>query len=86
MTFDYIDYQLFRQVILTDRRKTASPFSTQATLTFGYTPEGQIYIRSCKQETRWKHDLGKDFILIEQPSRMHPASGKLIEKRSFLLL
>ena len=83
MTFDYIDYQLFRQVILTDRRKTASPFSTQATLTFGYTPEGQIYIRSCKQETRWKHDLGKDFILIEQLSRMHPASGKLIEKEAF---
>jgi len=83
MTFDYIDYQLFRQVILTDRRKTASPFSTRATLTFGYTPEGQIYIRSCRQETRWKHDLGKDFILIEQPSRMHPASGKLVEKEAF---
>lgn len=83
MTFDYIDYQLFRQVILTDRRKTASPFSTQAILTFGYTPEGKIYIRSCCQETRWKHDLGKDFILIEQPSRMHPASGKLIEKEAF---
>ncbi len=83
MTFDYIDYQLFRQVILTDRRKTASPFSTKATLTFGYTPEGEIYIRSCHQETKWKHDLGKDFILIEQPSRMHPAFGKLIEKEAF---
>lgn len=83
MTFDYIDYQLFRQVILTDRRKTASPFSTRAMLTFGYTPEGQIYIRSCRQETRWKHDLGEDFILIEQPSRMYPASGKLIEKEAF---
>lgn len=83
MTFDYIDYQLFRQVILTDRRKTASPFSTRAELTFGYTTEGEIYIRSCRQETQWKHDLGQDFILIEQPSRMHPASGKLIEKEAF---
>lgn len=83
MTFDYIDYQLFRQVILTDRRKTASPFSTKATLHFGYTTEGRIYIRSCQQETIWKHDLGKDFILIEQPSRMHPALGKLIEKEVF---
>lgn len=83
MTFDYIDYQLFRQVILTDRRKTASPFSTKATLTFGYTPQEQVYIRSCHQETRWKHDLSDDFILIEQPSRMHPAQGKLVEKEAF---
>lgn len=83
MTFDYIDYQLFRQVILTDRRKTASPFSTKAILHFGYSPEGRIYIEKCQQETIWKHDLGKDFILIEQPSRMHPAQGKLIEKEVF---
>lgn len=27
MTFDYIDYQLLRQTLLTNRRKTSSPFS-----------------------------------------------------------
>lgn len=81
--FDYIDYQLFRQVILTNRRKTNSPFSTKATLTFNYTPEGEPYVESCRQETIWKHNLGEDFILIEQPSRMHPAQGKLIEKEAF---
>lgn len=83
ITFDYIDYQLYRQVIMTNQRKISSPFSTQAEVTFDYDKEGQIFIRSCSQETRWKYDLGDNFILIEQPSRMHPAAGNLVEKEAF---
>ncbi len=83
ITFDYIDYQLFRQVLLSDKRKTSSPYSTKASLDFAYDTTGQVYIRSCRQETIWKYDLGNDFIVLEQPSRMHPASGKLVEKEAF---
>lgn len=82
MDFDYIDYQLYRQVLLTNRRKTASPYSTKAALTFDYDSTGHIFVRSCIQETTWKYDLGEDFIVIEQPSRMHPAKGKLQEKEA----
>lgn len=83
ITFDYIDYQLLRQVLLTNRRKTSSPFSTRAKITFGYDTEEHIYIRSCEQETQWKYDLGNDFLVIEQPSRMHPAQGNLVENEAF---
>lgn len=83
ITFDYIDYQLLRQVLLTNRRKTSSPFSTRAKITFGYDRDNHIYIRSCEQETLWKYDLGGDFVVIEQPSRMHPSAGNLIEKEAF---
>lgn len=83
MSFDYIDYQLLRQVLLTDRRKTSSPYSTRAKITFGYDKNNRIYIRSCYQETLWKHDLGDNFLVLEQPSRMHPADGNLVEKEAF---
>lgn len=83
MSFDYIDYQLLRQVLLTNRRKTSSPYSTRAKITFGYDKDNHIYIRSCYQETLWKHDLGDNFLVLEQPSRMHPADGNLVEKEAF---
>lgn len=83
MDFDYIDYQLLRQVLLTNRRKTSSPFSTRASLTFAYDSSGQNYVRSCKQSTTWKYDLSPDFILIEQPSRIHPGINKLVEEEAF---
>lgn len=83
ITFDYIDYQLYRQVILTDKRKVSSPFSTRARIDIGYDQEGQPYFRSCRQETVWKYDLGDNFIVIEQPSRMFPAAGNLVEKEAF---
>lgn len=84
MDFDYIDYQLLRQILLSDKRKTSSPFSTRANLTFAYDEAtGRNYIRSCTQVTTWKYDLSPDFILIEQPSRIHPAMNKLIEEEAF---
>lgn len=83
MDFDYIDYQLLRQILLTDKRKTSSPFSTRASLTFAYDSAGRNYIRSCVQSTTWKYDLNPDFILIEQPSRIHPGMNKLIEEEAF---
>jgi len=83
MTFEYIDYQLLRQVLLTNRRKTSSPYSTRADLTFGYDKNNQIYIRSCQTTTQWKYDLGNDFLVLEQPSRMLPSAGNLIEKEAF---
>ncbi|MBD9179617.1 MAG: hypothetical protein EGP82_10675 [Odoribacter splanchnicus] len=83
MDFDYIDYQLLRQILLTDKRKTSSPFSTRAGLTFAYDSTGRNYIRSCTQSTTWKYDLSPDFILIEQPSRIHPGMNKLIEEEAF---
>lgn len=83
MDFDYIDYQLLRQILLTDKRKTSSPFSTRASLTFAYDSTGRNYIRSCTQSTTWKYDLNPDFIIIEQPSRIHPGMNKLIEEEAF---
>lgn len=83
MDFDYIDYQLLRQVLLTSKRKTSSPFSTRASLTFAYDSTGRNYIRSCKQATTWKYDLGADFIIIEQPSRIHPGPNNLVEEEAF---
>lgn len=82
MTFDYIDYQLFRQAIMSSQRKINSPFSTKAGLTFSYTETGQYYIHSCQQETIWKYDLGDNFLLIEQPSRQFPGTNHLIEKEA----
>ena len=81
--FDYIDYQLLRQILLTDKRNTSSPFSTRAALTFAYDSTGRNYIRSCKQTTTWKYDLNPNFILIEQPSRIHPGPNKLVEEEAF---
>lgn len=83
MTFEYIDYQLYRQVLLTNQRKVSSPFSTQAEVVLDYDEEGRTYIKSCKQESRWKYDLGDNFVVIEQPSRMHPEKGNLLEKEAF---
>lgn len=83
MTFDYVDYQLFRQVILTKQRKINSPFSTKAHLTFKYTDNNECYIDFCTMETQWKHNLGEEFILIEQPSRIHAGVNKLVEKEAF---
>lgn len=83
MDFDYIDYQLLRQILLTNKRKTSSPFSTRASLTVVYDSTGRNYIRSCTQTTTWKSDLNSDFILIEQPSRIHPGMNKLIEEEAF---
>ncbi len=51
ITFDYIDYQLFRQTIMIDKRKANSPFSTKATITFAYDDNQKCYIKSCKQTT-----------------------------------
>lgn len=83
MNFDYIDYQLLRQILLTNQRHTASPFSTQASLTFAKDSNGLNYIRSCYQTTTWKYDLGDNFILIEQPSRDLPGLNQLVEKEAF---
>lgn len=83
MDFDYIDYQLLRQILLTNKRKTSSPFSTRASLTFAYDSTGRNYIRSCTQTTTWKYNLSPDFIIIEQPSRIHPEENKLIEEEAF---
>lgn len=83
MEFDYIDYQLLRQVLLSKQRKTASPFSTKATLTFATDSSNRPYIRSCHQITTWKYDLGEDFILIEQPSRDLPGFHQLVEEEAF---
>lgn len=83
MDFDYIDYQLLRQILLTNKRKTSSPFSTRASLTFAYDSTGRNYVRSCTQTTTWKYDLNPDFILIEQPSRIHPGMNKLVEEEAF---
>lgn len=83
MDFDYIDYQLLRQLLLTKQKNTASPFSTQASLTFARDTNGLNYIRSCYQTTTWKSDLGDNFILIEQPSRDLPGFNQLVEKEAF---
>lgn len=84
MDFDYIDYQLLRQILLSNQRKTASPFSTQASLVFAYDSSGRNYIQSCRQKTIWKHDLDENFILIEQPSRDLPGFHQLVEKEVFV--
>lgn len=83
MTFDYIDYQLFRQAIMTNQRKVNSPFSTKSRFIFEYTPGGECYIKSCTQETSWKYNLGEEFMLIEQPSRQHPGVNHLVEREAF---
>lgn len=83
MDFDYIDYQLLRQVLLSNQRKTESPFSTHASLTFTYDSCGQNYIRSCHQVTTWKYDLDNNFVLIEQPSRDLPGFHQLVEEEAF---
>lgn len=83
MDFDYIDYQLLRQILLTNKRKTSSPFSTRARLDFAYDAAGRNYIRQCRQTTTWKYDLTSDFILIEQPSRIRPGLNKLVEEEAF---
>lgn len=83
MDFDYIDYQLLRQILLSNQYNTTSPFSTKASLTFATDKDEQHYIRSCYQNTTWKYDLGEQFILIEQPSCDLPGLNKLIEKEAF---
>ncbi|MDR1756287.1 MAG: hypothetical protein LBR65_04905 [Culturomica sp.] len=83
ITFDYIDYQLYRQVLFTNQRKVHSPFSTRAEIVLDYTGSGQVYVRSCTQTTYWKYDLGTPFVLIEQPSRLQAAAGNLVEKEAF---
>ena len=83
MDFDYVDYQLLRQVLLSKHRKVNSPFSTKASLSFAYTPTKEYYIRSCTQETTWKDDLGENFIVLEQPSRSSPSANHLVEKEAF---
>lgn len=83
ITFDYIDYQLYRQVLFTNQRKVNSPFSTRAEVVLDYTGSGQVYVRSCIQTTYWKYDLGTPFVLIEQPSRLQAAAGNLVEKEAF---
>lgn len=83
MDFDYIDYQLLRQILLSNRKVTASPFSTKASLTFEQDSNGQNYIQFCHQITTWKHNLGEEYILIEQPSRDFPGENSLIEEEAF---
>lgn len=83
MTFDYIDYQLLRQILLSQHRKTTSPFSTKAELIFAYDSNEYCYIRSCRQQTNWKYNLDNNFILIEQPSRHRPGINRLVEKEAF---
>lgn len=83
ISFDFIDYQLYRQILLSRQRKTESPFSTRAEIAIGYDESERPYIRSCSMETYWKYDLGENFVLIEQPSRKFPAIGKLIEREAF---
>lgn len=83
ITFDYIDYQLYRQVLLGEHRKVASPFSTRATLVIERDGEGRSYVASCLQETLWKDNLGENFVVVEQPSRRDPARGGLVEREAF---
>ncbi|MDR2130687.1 MAG: carboxypeptidase-like regulatory domain-containing protein [Odoribacteraceae bacterium] len=83
ITFDYIDYQLYRQVLLGERGKVASPFSTRATITFTHDDGGKARVATCLQETYWKYNLGENFVLIEQPSRPDPARGELVEREAF---
>lgn len=83
INFDYIDYQLLRQILISNQRKTASPFCTKAKLTFAVDSNGQHYIRSCHQTTSWKYDLSENFLLIEQPSRDFPGQNRLVEEEAF---
>lgn len=83
MDFDYIDYQLMRQILLSNQRKITSPFSTKASLIFATDSAGQSYVRFCHQQTIWKYDLGEEFLLIEQPSRDLPGYNRLVEEEAF---
>lgn len=83
MNFEFLDYQLYRQPILSDIPYLNSPYSTKAELTFAYTEQGTSYIQSCRQTTLWKHNLDEKFIAIEQPSRIYPAQIGLVEKEAF---
>ena len=83
ISFDYIDYQLYRQILLSGEQKTESPFSTRAEIVIGYDEKEMPYIKSCTMETYWKHNLGENFVLVEQPSRQNPASGDLVEREAF---
>ena len=83
ITFDYIDYQMYRQPLLGQRQFLPAPFTTSATITLVHDDDGRPRVASCYQETRWKHDLSEQFLLVEQPSRQHPADGELVEREAF---
>jgi hypothetical protein len=83
ISFDYIDYQLFRQPLLGERDRTSAPFSTRAEVTLARDEAGGTRFASCLQETRWKYDLSEEFALVEQPSRLDPARGELVEREAF---
>ncbi|MDR0765813.1 MAG: hypothetical protein LBF09_02600 [Odoribacteraceae bacterium] len=83
IVFDYIDYQLYRQPLLGSRSRLNAPFSTRAVITLAYDDEGCGRVASCLQETRWKYDLSEEFVLVEQPSRLDPARGELVEREAF---
>lgn len=83
ISFDYVDYQLYRQILLSGKRKIGSPFSTRAEILISYDEQDQPYIRSCTMETYWKNNPGEQYLLVEQPSRLLPAMGNLIEKEAF---
>ena len=85
MTFDYIDYQLLRQTLLTNRRKPVHLFRPMPNSpSFMIVADKTISLPAINKppgNTTW----GKDFILIEQPSRHQPGINRLIEKEAFHL-
>ncbi|MDR2413614.1 MAG: hypothetical protein LBD64_01340 [Odoribacteraceae bacterium] len=83
ITFDYIDYQLYRQPLLGEQSRLSAPFSTRAVITLAHDDNGKARFASCLQETRWKYDLSEEFVLVEQPSRLDPARGELVEREAF---
>lgn len=83
ISFDFIDYQLFRQALLSRERKTGSPFSTRAEIEIAYDDTHRPYFRRCRMDTYWKHNLDDRFVIIEQPSRIRPAAGNLVEREAY---
>ncbi len=87
ITIDYIDYNMIELVRF--KKKVNSPYSTRARLEIGWTPEGQPYIKSCRQETIWQNNpkitkTDSTTFIGTSPSRRAPAKNKLIEKEAFV--
>ena len=87
ITIDYIDYNMIELVRF--KKKVNSPYSTRARLEIGWTPEGQPYIKSCRQETIWQNNpkitkTDSTTFLGNFSSRRAPAKNKLIEKEAFV--
>lgn len=80
MTFDYLDYQLFR---LNLSEKLSTPFSTKVKIEFASDDDGVSYVKSCRQETSWKHNIGGIYDALELPSLRNPNLNALVEREAF---